>query len=615
MEDNADGLTLPTFAGKLGQDWDLHESNLKDWLFIRGIPLHSNEAARVLVLSLVDHAALAFHQNIPFDAPERLRFDLAVAWCRLVWTDPFRKQLASSALSNELNSRTFKQRGKRAETVLDLVNDLERLFLQAGIREDGHKRSLFGCAFVDFPELTAQLDSAGTYASALVIAFESERSNIRERRGGNRRNSRPAEEHAQRSTALTRISEQQDHHSTEGSGIHSSTLTSTDLDTRKKSIGVAIGTHSRATAAPASSSRDSASITDIRGDHGDSDDVVSPSLPYSLSREDLRGGSEPTSLHIVDASSSSSDRILPELSQFDDSTPAHSTPTPSHLSQLPRPPLSRPPLPSFELPLRTSFASPPRPKSQLSSYRRTQSVDLDRVPERILTPPFVSEATKPLFHPSRPATSQSLYSRAPIPPAGSPSPFSSSTPMIRPRSLLRKNAPPSRRSQHSRSISQPITPSNPTMSSTTTLKHHDDEDRRSTLGRSRSLLNSLFRRRRKDQISSSSSSSNNTTVLDTCEKPLSPRHSFHLPTQSTKFTTPHTGHNGYTISQEAVGPGSDRNGDTCVSEGDCSRTSGSSMGRAPKRRGGARAVESPRHVAKGGFVSNLAANRLSMDFL
>lgn len=26
MEDNADGLTLPTFAGKLGQDWDLHES-------------------------------------------------------------------------------------------------------------------------------------------------------------------------------------------------------------------------------------------------------------------------------------------------------------------------------------------------------------------------------------------------------------------------------------------------------------------------------------------------------------------------------------------------------------------------------------------------------------
>jgi len=176
----------------------------------------------------------------------------------------------------------------------------------------------------------------------------------------------------------------------------------------------------------------------------------------------------------------------PELSHIDHISPSQSTPTPSpiphQLSQFPRPPQSRPPLPSFDSPRHSPSLVPTQHQlPYLSTHRRSQSVDLDNRTrqEGILTPTFISEATQPLFFntPSRPSTT-TPYSQEISP---SPTPRS-------PSLLRRKNPPPKSRFSHSRSISQPGIP-------TTPLDSDPPRRESSTLSRSRSLLNSLFRGR------------------------------------------------------------------------------------------------------------------------
>lgn len=52
-------------------------------------------------------------------------------------------RLAVASALNKLTARTFRERGKRREMVQDLIDDLERLFLQGKIVDDEAKRKAF----------------------------------------------------------------------------------------------------------------------------------------------------------------------------------------------------------------------------------------------------------------------------------------------------------------------------------------------------------------------------------------------------------------------------------------------------------------------------------------
>jgi hypothetical protein len=53
------------------------------------------------------------------------------------------RRLAAVAAVNRLHSRSFRERGLRRENVKDLVDDLELLFLKAGVVEEETKRRIF----------------------------------------------------------------------------------------------------------------------------------------------------------------------------------------------------------------------------------------------------------------------------------------------------------------------------------------------------------------------------------------------------------------------------------------------------------------------------------------
>ncbi|GAA5898219.1 uncharacterized protein JCM6883_000963 [Sporobolomyces salmoneus] len=469
MEDQADGLSLPSFAGRIQDRWDIHESNLRSWLFIRGIPLHSEEAARALVLSLSDAAAIQFHQHNGPNAPTRTDFDSAVRVCRAVWMNPARQKISTIATANEVTARTFRCRGKRQETVKDLVNDLELLWCRLPRSPPLDKRLRFVSAFVHFPTVYRTLLRSTTYEEAVVQALCWERFMTMSEQQG-------AIHAAQFATpqAQTRPFEWEAHLSTPTAGPPRANPTS-NLD-------------------PVSPTSESIS-TDIDDDESEEDELESDEdkeeRNYSIiANESLQPNfpSNPTSLHAIDPSSFSPAQTRPlELSQADRFTPQHSTPPPSSFAaQFPRPPQSRPPLPSFQSP-------------QNSFSRRAQSVELERIPEQFQqTPPL--NLTKPLFHPH---THPPLNSIRPLPATTQHQRSTSfhtttSTEPSRPRSArLRKNPPPpSSSSKHSRSVSQPVTPfltqivsngkgggGHRKMSST---------DSTSTISRSKSLLSSLF---------------------------------------------------------------------------------------------------------------------------
>lgn len=57
-----------------------------------------------------------------------------------------RDSLAQATAMNRLDTRGFRERGRRKEFISDLTGDLELLFLQAGIVDDEQKRRHFiGC--------------------------------------------------------------------------------------------------------------------------------------------------------------------------------------------------------------------------------------------------------------------------------------------------------------------------------------------------------------------------------------------------------------------------------------------------------------------------------------
>lgn len=188
MDESLEGLQLPLFSGSWATDWATHEARrvscccclscsaisltfatscrLRNWLSVRGVPLHSREAAETLALSLTHQAAADFERGA--GPVERRVFEEGVAWCRARWGDEQRtkciprplppcddslklhpSRLAMASALNKITARSFRERGRRREMVQELVDDLERLFLQAKIVEDEAKRRAFA-GFVDW---------------------------------------------------------------------------------------------------------------------------------------------------------------------------------------------------------------------------------------------------------------------------------------------------------------------------------------------------------------------------------------------------------------------------------------------------------------------------------
>ncbi|GAA6046726.1 hypothetical protein NBRC10513_001543 [Rhodotorula toruloides] len=76
----------------------------------------------------------------------------------------------ASAL-NKMTARSFRERGRRREMVQELVDDLERLFLQAKIVEDEAKRRAFVGCFLEFPGLVKRLAAKESFLSAVEEAL------------------------------------------------------------------------------------------------------------------------------------------------------------------------------------------------------------------------------------------------------------------------------------------------------------------------------------------------------------------------------------------------------------------------------------------------------------
>ncbi|BGO96753.1 hypothetical protein NBRC10513v2_000689 [Rhodotorula toruloides] len=90
----------------------------------------------------------------------------------------------ASAL-NKMTARSFRERGRRREMVQELVDDLERLFLQAKIVEDEAKRRAFVGCFLEFPGLVKRLAAKESFLSAVeeALVWEGEMV-LKERRAG-----------------------------------------------------------------------------------------------------------------------------------------------------------------------------------------------------------------------------------------------------------------------------------------------------------------------------------------------------------------------------------------------------------------------------------------------
>ncbi|GJN91737.1 hypothetical protein Rhopal_004760-T1 [Rhodotorula paludigena] len=180
MDESTEGLSLPTFSGRLSADWSSHEQRLRSWLAVRGIPLHAHEAAETLSLSLVSTAAAAWEHEA--GDVERRVFDEAVRWCRARWDGQDRRRWAATAAVNELNSRSFRGRGRRREGIKDLLNDLELLFLQAGVVDDEAQRRVFVGCFFEFPHCLSRLSRTTSFGAAVDEALRWEADMVRKER-------------------------------------------------------------------------------------------------------------------------------------------------------------------------------------------------------------------------------------------------------------------------------------------------------------------------------------------------------------------------------------------------------------------------------------------------
>lgn len=112
--------SLPVFTGRLSQDFSLHESRcvlcpfafspsplltpsprrLKSFLALHNIPLHSQEGAEALQLSLQKQAGLSF--ELEASETERRFLDEGLRFCRERWGGEERKRCVCPLVSNWL---------------------------------------------------------------------------------------------------------------------------------------------------------------------------------------------------------------------------------------------------------------------------------------------------------------------------------------------------------------------------------------------------------------------------------------------------------------------------------------------------------------------------------
>ncbi|SCZ89508.1 BZ3500_MvSof-1268-A1-R1_Chr9g10434 [Microbotryum saponariae] len=180
------GVALPLFGGTLVEDWPSHQLRLEAWFRIRSISLDSPQATDCLLLSLRGYAALVYQR---LERSERSTYEKGVGWLTNYFVNETRTRLMRTMAHKKLVARTYREKGRRGEFVMDMVQELEVLFFQAGIHDqDGAKRRAFiqsvHClindrCFNDYAELKHRLELSTTrYAEAIDVAMQWESTRI-----------------------------------------------------------------------------------------------------------------------------------------------------------------------------------------------------------------------------------------------------------------------------------------------------------------------------------------------------------------------------------------------------------------------------------------------------
>ncbi|GAA5965524.1 hypothetical protein JCM3765_007365 [Sporobolomyces pararoseus] len=510
METNSiGGLPFPLFRGKLEESWELHESNLRCWLSVQGIPFHSKQAANVLPLSLKCTAAQDYYQRSSCDDWNQVSFDYAVEQCRKIWVNQNLKRAQRYTFETELISRSYKQQGKTQETIKDLIDDVEYLFSRIGDLSDEEKRSHFINCFIEFPELCHALSFGDSYGEAVqeAVAFENMTTILKRNKAVSLHESRfpPGR---QRPTATTQ-EEEEEHVSLRRQGFPVVSQEEVfEVDEAESKGGGGEGKKSRFV----SPFVEETSITTLEEEAH----TISSHSPDELQHQPQE---PPQISSVTNFEIDSVNLDPPHLDHHHLLSPSQSTPPsnrrfppPPHRQQLSHQ-FPRPPLPlSFHSP------PPPPPPSHLHSLSpSTEPHSTSSIPERISTPNFIQEATNlsstftdTTSHHQQQEQEQLLYDEIQSPAENS---FKSTPrhqyqrtggeavivpPTIvtskRTRSLLRK-IPPSRTNHHSRSFSLPQPQLYDNSSDYSTARKEEEEEPRASqtsLNRSKFLFNSFL---------------------------------------------------------------------------------------------------------------------------
>ncbi|GAA6059496.1 hypothetical protein JCM10212_002239 [Sporobolomyces blumeae] len=341
--------------------------------------------------------------------------------------------MAATAAINQLNSRAFKDRSRRTETVQDLVTDLELLFLQAGGLDDSDKRTVLINAFFEFPTVKARLERTSKWAEAVELAFVwesqtvvTERINLLRRYGAARTETTGGSTETADPTRHESDQARPEHSPARDGAPTRNDTTRTSSSLRPDPSPVPLDPDPALANSTGLTSRlpDPPTIRTINGSEVSGEDVNDS---YSDSF-DFEGTN--ASFATLVKSHPSRVGLSPNAATHDPtSLVAGAESTPKPLSGAPPPP-PPPPL-RTRLPLLTFRSTEdldPRPRSR---SRRSRSVDLSRP----TTPAFVLDAMRPWayddrrsgpspqraarppsFDPSRVSSEFDAYSKAPLPP-------------------------------------------------------------------------------------------------------------------------------------------------------------------------------------------------------
>ncbi|KAL7336778.1 translation initiation factor IF-2 [Rhodotorula toruloides] len=193
MDESLEGLQLPLLSGSWATDWATHEARrvaccccLRS--VVASLTFATSAGCATGCLCEVYRCTRARQPRrslfpsrikLPPSLSEKLG-QLSVGYLKRVLpgaghdgvTSSERSALAMASALNKLTARSFRERGRRREMVQDLVDDLERLFLQGKIVEDEAKRRAFVGCFLEFPGLVKRLAKKESFLSAVGEALD-----------------------------------------------------------------------------------------------------------------------------------------------------------------------------------------------------------------------------------------------------------------------------------------------------------------------------------------------------------------------------------------------------------------------------------------------------------